>query len=207
MKRKRILIPALLLMFVLSLSAIGLAAKLKNDSLSIEKIFNYNKTRNQSPIVATVDGEEIRENDVKVLVELSHGQINEEQALNNKIKNKALLKEAKHLGYEATIEEAKMVAKDEREKLENYGTEEDKQEINLIIKYMNISYGEYWNEYCVEKYKDLITIGKYKNSIKAEIEKCQPNSSKIEKDKKYNETIDNLVAKLEIKYNIKVKGK
>lgn len=92
-----------------------------------------------------------------------------------------------------------------RESFTQNATAQEKEALNKVIKFLNISEDEYWNNYSVKAYRDMMSMENLKAKIKAEA--TNGIREQTEQKKAYDNALNKLVDELKVKYNVEIKAK
>jgi hypothetical protein len=102
----------------------------------------------------------------------------------------ALIEKGEELGIKATLEEAKQTSKEMRQRFENAEEGDPAVEANKqMIKGLGLSEDEYWNEYLIKNYIDLITIENVREHVIGELENEKKVIKTDENAKAYDEKV------------------
>ena len=164
--------------------------------------------RHTGKTLVTFDGSKITSGDIENFKKNRQDNISDKQALEMVIEKELLYKEAQAQGLIATLKEAKAESNRQKNMREQYATEEEKKEFQDILKELNISEKEYWNDYSPKAFRKSITIASMKKSIEdkiyADIIKNHSDWGQAEIKKGfeefYNKAINDLKSKLNLKY-------
>ena len=193
MKKKAISLSLIILLFILAVGC-------KKDIPLVSE-------RHTGKTLVTFDGGKISLGDLASYKKYKNSTLSDEQALEMMVVNELLYKEAQSQGLTATLKEAKEESDKQKSTYEQYGTEHDKKELQDILKELNISEKEYWNDYCPKVYGKQITIAKMKKSIEdkiyADIIKNHSDWGQAEIKKGFEESYSKAINDLKSKFNLK----
>lgn len=165
--------------------------------------------RHTGNTLVTFDGGKITSGDLANYKKYKNNTLSDKQALEMMIERGLLYKEAQTKGLTASLKEAKAESDKEKNMFEQYGTEEDKEKFQDILKELNISEKEYWNNYITKVNRKNLTIAKMKKSIEDKIyndiikNHSDWGQAEIKKDFEgsYSKAINDLKSKFNLKYS------
>jgi t-SNARE complex subunit (syntaxin) len=162
--------------------------------------------RHAGNTLVTFDGGKITSGDLENYKKHKNSALSDKQALEMMIEKDLLYKEAQAQNLTATLKEAKAESDKQKSMYEQYGTEQEKKEFQDILKELNISEKEYWNDYSPKAYRKQITIARMEKSIKdkiyADIIKKHSNWGQAEIKKGFDESYSRAINDLKTKYNL-----
>lgn len=197
MKRYYKITLVLTLMFVLIASlAVSAAA---NEFNPFEKAKQLQSSRNTSKVLLQTKDFEITQNDLDTAKLFRNDNLSDDQLLKVLTNNKLMLLEAKRLGLQATVQEAKDFAQKNRDEIQNLNNPTYNQEIADLCKSLGVSEDEYWNNEAIKAYTDLLTVGKLKAQIYNE---STQNVEDSKKQDTYRKALDDKISTLRKSYNL-----
>lgn len=126
--------------------------------------------KDDSKVLAKVNGANITQQQVDTLRKSSI--FSEKEMIEKLINDELLLIKAKDLKIKVTDKEAKAETEKNRELIERAEDIEDvKATIEDIILKLGVTEEEYWDKYAIQSYKRLMTIGKTRQSLGADVDK------------------------------------
>lgn len=141
--------------------------------LSFSSCFKDNHTttpQDNSKVLATVDGKNITEQNLKMA--MTNSVFTEKQMLEKLIDDQLLLIKAKELNLSVSDNEAKAEMQKQKDLIESaINKEEVLATLKDFIKKLGITDDEYWNTYAVQAYKATLTIGKTREKLGTDLDK------------------------------------
>lgn len=160
--------------------------------------------------LVTFDGGKITSGDLANFLKYRQDSMSDNQALEMIIERELLYKEAQAQGLTATLKEAKAESDKQKSTYEQYGTEQDKKELQAVLNELNISEKEYWNNYSPKAYRKSITIASMKKSVKdkiyADVIENHSDWGQTEIEKEFDESYSKAINDLKTKYNLQYAG-
>lgn len=157
--------------------------------------------------LVTFDGSKITSGDIDNFKKSRQDNITDKQALEMMIEKELLYKEAQSQGLTATLKEAKEESNRQKNMYKQYATEEQKKELQDILKELNITEKEYWNDYSPKAFRKSITIARMKKSVEGKIHtdilKNHSDWGQAEIKKGLEESYSNAINDLKPKFNLK----
>jgi t-SNARE complex subunit (syntaxin) len=157
--------------------------------------------------LVTFDGGKITSGDLVNYKKHKNSVLSDKQALEMMIERELLYKEAQAQDLTATSKEAKAESDKQKSMYKQFSTEEEKKEFEDILKELNISEKEYWNDYSPKSYRKTITIAKMKKSIEDKIYddiiKNHSDWGQAEIKKGFEESYSKAINDLKSKFNLK----
>jgi hypothetical protein len=210
MKNRKIVLIAGLSILIFSTSIYATENLKLPRNQSLNKIQKYMSAKNNKSfaniIVATIDGQPVKQTEVEEFKALRDDNLSYEECLNKVIENRVLFKEAEKEKLIPTDKEVKKSVECAKGFLENKATQEDRDVFNALIKGLGMSSEEYWNSIGIKAYREVIAISNIKSKLlKEAATNLSENSIKAkERQDKLNQKLNELLSNLKSRHNVKI---
>lgn len=177
MKKHSRLLTILTIVTVIVLTSIAVSANSKRIALSNDDVINMasiikdnGSNQNSGKVVAKANGLDIYENEVelyKQLYTLDGTLVNDsyKDVIKKRAKIKVLYNMAVEGGYAVSLEEAKLLALDEKALYDQNLNDTEKDFLQKYIEALGLSEEQYWNEYYPKQVQLYVSIEKLKVSF------------------------------------------
>lgn len=157
MKKKLIIILPICVLVIVLVAAGNYYKEAKTNKEKAQYMNVLKDTSKNSKVIATVDNQPITENDLKIKEIFNDNNLSSDKLLDNLIRDKVLLSDAKNQNLVPSDTEVQNRVNDARKQIQQNDTDA----LKKIKEYQNglgISEDEYWNKIVFNKYKESITI-------------------------------------------------